>query len=176
MKLLIIFLGVMLWAAPLLAETYSWVDEKGTYNFTEDYSRVPQKYRKNLEKRDGMGDPTAPAAPYSANVVSSPGSTPKKLTPTGKDESKVTPPEKLLGGKTMTAWQQELTTAQTELKRLDARVKELGAQIKAAGAYNVTRSYVEQERQYNAAVEEYNKANIRFGELLESARKAGLPL
>ena len=43
MKLLIVFTGIMLWAAPLLAETYSWVDEKGTYNFTEDYSRVPTK-------------------------------------------------------------------------------------------------------------------------------------
>jgi replicative superfamily II helicase len=173
MKLLIVFTGVMLWAAPLLAETYSWVDEKGTYNFTEDYSRVPQKYRKNVEKRDSIEAPPIPAA---SSTASSAGSAAKSAAGTGKENVQAVAPEKLFGGKTQAAWLQELTTAQNELKRLDARVKELGMQVKNAGAYNVTRSYVDLERHYNATVEEYNKANIRFGSLMDSARKAGLPL
>lgn len=172
MKLLIAFAGFMVWAAPLLAETYSWVDDSGTYNFTEDYSRVPKKYRKSVEKRGGMEDQSAPVAPASAPPA---GGAAKSAADKGK-EAKAAAPEQLFDGKTRAAWQQELTAAQDELKRLDTRVKELGAQIKNAGAYNVTRSYAEQERQYNAAVEEYNKAYIRFGELLESARKAGIPL
>jgi hypothetical protein len=176
MKLLIFLAGFMLWAAPLLAETYSWVDETGTYNFTEDYSSVPKKYRKSVEKRGSMDSQTTPAVPPSAGTATPAGSTSKNLAGAGKEGAKTTAPEEMYGGKTMAAWQQELTTAQAELKRLDARVKELGVQVKNAGAYNVTRSYVDLERQYNAAVEEYNKAHIRFGELMESARKAGLPL
>lgn len=172
MKLLIVFTGIMLWAAPLLAETYSWVDEKGTYNFTEDYSRVPIKYRKSVEKRGDME-----VAPSPADAATPAGSTTRNDAGTGgKVESKSSIPEQLFGGKTQTVWQQELTAAQNELKRLDARVKDLASQMKNSGAYYVSRSQVDLERRYNAAVEEYNKANIRFGELLESARKAGINL
>ena len=99
MKLLIAFAGFMLWAAPLLAETYSWVDENGTYNFTEDYSRVPKKYRKSVEKRDGidarLGTPSAAASATSAGSAAA-----KSAAGTGKEEAKAADPEQLFGGKT----------------------------------------------------------------------------
>jgi Domain of unknown function (DUF4124) len=31
------------------AETYRWVDEKGTVNFTQDYGSIPEKYRDQVE-------------------------------------------------------------------------------------------------------------------------------
>ena len=170
MKLLIAFAGFMLWAAPLLAETYSWVDEKGTYNFTEDYSRIPIKYRNSVEKRDGI---EAPPAPSSAAPAVSAGSPANAAAGTGKDETKA---PQLYGGKTRAAWEQELTTAQNEVKRHEARIKELEVQLKNAGAYNVTRSHAEQQQQYLDSVNNFNKASARFFELMESARKAGLNL
>jgi len=33
------------------AETYKWVDEKGTVHFTQDYGSIPEKYRGQLEQR-----------------------------------------------------------------------------------------------------------------------------
>ncbi len=39
------------------AETYRWVDEKGTVNFTQDYGSIPEKYRDQVkEKPDKPGD------------------------------------------------------------------------------------------------------------------------
>ena len=38
------------------AETYRWVDEKGTENFTSDYGSIPEKYRDQVKaKRDEPG-------------------------------------------------------------------------------------------------------------------------
>ena len=38
------------------AETYRWVDEKGTENFTSDYRSIPEKYRDQVEtKKDEPG-------------------------------------------------------------------------------------------------------------------------
>ncbi len=38
------------------AETYRWVDEKGTVNFTQDYVSIPEKYRNQVkEKPDDPG-------------------------------------------------------------------------------------------------------------------------
>jgi hypothetical protein len=174
MKLLIVFTGIMLLAAPLLAETYSWVDEKGTYNFTEDYSRVPQKYRKNVEKRDGIDAPPTPVASPAAVTASPAGSATKGAAGTGKEAVNTSTPEQLFDGKTRAAWQQELNAAQNELKRLEARVKELEVKLNNAGAYNVTRAYRDEQQQYYTAVDDFNKATARFVGLMESARKAGL--
>ncbi len=42
--LLIIFIASTGWA-----ETYRWVDEKGTENFTSDYRSIPEKYRDQVK-------------------------------------------------------------------------------------------------------------------------------
>jgi hypothetical protein len=39
------------------AEVYKWVDEKGTVHFTDDNSRIPEKYGQNVEKRSLSEDP-----------------------------------------------------------------------------------------------------------------------
>jgi ribosomal protein L9 len=174
MKLLFVFTGFMLLAAPLLAETYSWVDEKGTYNFTEDYSRIPQKYRNSVQKRDGMENPSAPAESTSAGTAAPAESAATSSAGTGKADAKAGVSDELFGGKTRRAWQKELTAAQNEVNRREARVKELEAQLKNAGAYNVTRAHAEQQQQYLDAMNDYNKATARFVELLDAARKAGL--
>lgn len=49
--LLIIFITSTGWA-----ETYRWVDEKGTENFTSDYGSIPEKYMDQVKtKRDEPG-------------------------------------------------------------------------------------------------------------------------
>ncbi|HSB05795.1 MAG TPA: DUF4124 domain-containing protein [Thermodesulfobacteriota bacterium] len=38
------------------AETYRWVDEKGTVNFTQDYGSIPGKYRDQVKKKPDKSD------------------------------------------------------------------------------------------------------------------------
>ena len=45
--LLIIFLVVV--GSPVYAEMYKWVDEKGIVHFTDDLSKIPEKYRYDAE-------------------------------------------------------------------------------------------------------------------------------
>ncbi|MFZ2950090.1 MAG: DUF4124 domain-containing protein, partial [Desulfuromonadaceae bacterium] len=51
---------ILLLATPLYAETYSWVDDSGTYNFTEDYSRVPKKFQKKVKRREDLTPQVSP--------------------------------------------------------------------------------------------------------------------
>jgi hypothetical protein len=168
MKLLMIAF-ILLAPMPLLAATFSWTDDSGTVNFTEDFSRVPQKYRKKIEIR-GDRDSQSAEAP---EVAKSP--LPKAAAPQ-KEEVKTAVPEASYGGKSAGAWQSELTAAQSELNKLDARIKALDAERKAVAIGASDRSARELLKEYNDAVTEYNSAYERFGRMLEAARKAGLPL
>ena len=55
---LIAALTVSLLMIPFLghAEVYKWVDEKGTVHFTDDNSRIPEKYGQQVEKRSLLED------------------------------------------------------------------------------------------------------------------------
>ena len=55
-KLLVLLL--LLYPLSASAETYQWVDERGTTNFAEDLGKVPKKYRKKA-KRLGEGEDTS---------------------------------------------------------------------------------------------------------------------
>jgi hypothetical protein len=44
-------------ALPAGAEMYKWVDEKGTVHFTDDPSMIPEKNRRDTEKRKGTTEP-----------------------------------------------------------------------------------------------------------------------
>jgi len=167
MKVMLLAAGALLCAAPLMADTYSWTDQQGTVHFTEDYSRVPAKYR----KKAGIRREVEQAQPENG-AVDAVKSKPA-VVPAEKPEEKVSEPEKSYGGKTLEMWRTELVAAQVELRRLDARVKELGAQLKATGEYTF-RSELAQR--YNDSVAEYNRASAAFDELVAAARKAGVNL
>ncbi|RPJ05683.1 MAG: DUF4124 domain-containing protein [Deltaproteobacteria bacterium] len=47
----VVILSVLLISGIGWAETYRWVDEKGTVNFTQDYHSIPEKYRDQVEER-----------------------------------------------------------------------------------------------------------------------------
>jgi hypothetical protein len=58
MKRAVLTFGVMITFFVLLvifqsihAEVFKWVDDKGTVNFTEDPSTIPERYRNQLERR-----------------------------------------------------------------------------------------------------------------------------
>lgn len=41
----------MLLAQPLYAKVYKWTDEDGRTYFTDDSSKIPEKYRKNIKEK-----------------------------------------------------------------------------------------------------------------------------
>lgn len=53
------------------ATIYQWVDNNGTYNFTDDYQKIPSAYRnqahlKKMEDVPEMGSPALPSTPKAA--------------------------------------------------------------------------------------------------------------
>lgn len=48
MKSIMMLLLVAVLAQPAMGETYRWIDERGTVNFTEDPGKVPKKFRKKV--------------------------------------------------------------------------------------------------------------------------------
>ena len=52
-KVLTFTLTVSLLMIPFLvrAEVYKWIDEKGNFHFTDDYSTIPEKYGQQIERR-----------------------------------------------------------------------------------------------------------------------------
>ena len=50
MKIVILFIVILIFSvSPVYGEMYKWVDEKGALHFTDDLSKVPEKYRPDAE-------------------------------------------------------------------------------------------------------------------------------
>jgi len=56
MKILLVIILSVLISAPGFAQTYKWVDEKGGMHFTDDITKIPDKFRPNAEKIGGSED------------------------------------------------------------------------------------------------------------------------
>ena len=112
MKKLTLVLFLVLFAVPAMAETYTWTDERGTVNFTEDLGKVPKKYRK---KARIIGGDNAEAPPPAEAPEQKPaaGGVPKDAAAPvpEKDREKV-----LYGGKEGAEWSREFATVRAELK------------------------------------------------------------
>lgn len=169
MKVLIALAGFMVWAAPLLAETYSWVDETGTYNFTEDYARVPKKYRKSVGKRGNMTSEPVPTEP----VLSTSGS---KVVPGESSKNAVSgKPETAganFGGKSFDQWKQEFSEREAAMLAIRKRVDEIDALLKGSQSDKEQAQSLIPER--NKAVEQFNELRKQYDQQVELARKAGI--
>ena len=162
MKLLIALAGLLVWAAPLLAETYSWVDENGTYNFTEDYARVPKKYRKSVGTQGNM----------SAEPVVTPKTDSKVLSPVTATDGKSELPVENSGGKSMLQWKQEFSEREAAMLAVRKRVDEIDALLKGSQSDKELAQSLIPER--NKAVEQFNELRKQYDQQVELARKAGI--
>jgi len=169
LKLIRILAGVLLWTTPLMAETYSWIDENGTYNFTEDYSRVPKKYRSSVNKRGDMGVsplPKEPVSPPAGSGVAPPAASKKSAD--GKPES----PVGSFGGKSVAQWKQEFGEREAAMGAIRKRVDEIDALLKKnISDKEQTRSLVSER---NRAVEQFTEMRKEYDQFAEQARKAGI--
>lgn len=158
-------------ASPLHAESYSWVDDGGTYHFTEDLSRVPKKYRGRLRVRGDLTEvsPPAPAAPDGAGAGAPP--------PAGSPGGQVATPSRsgapLFGGRSEEAWRSQQAQLEGELRLLEGQLEQLRKQatpptgIPRERLAEITREYGETREAYRKKYEEYSR-------FLDAARQAGL--
>jgi len=168
MKLICVLAVVLLWTTPLLAETYSWIDDDGTYNFTEDYSSVPKKYRSKLDKRGDMG--ASPVSKEPASATSGSGVAPPagpKNAASGKPESAAGS----LGGKSYDQWKQEFSEREVAMQAISKRIDEIDALLKKNSSNNEQNRSLVAER--NKAVEQYTEMRRQYDQQVEMARKAG---
>lgn len=169
MKLLITLAGLLLWAAPLLAETYSWVDQNGTYNFTEDYSRVPKKYRSRVNIQGDMGARPVPkesVSPSPGSSVAPPADL--KNTAAGKLETSVGN----FGGKSYDQWKQEFSEREAAMGAIKKRVDEIDALLNKRPSNREQTQTLISER--NKAVEQFTEMRKQYDQQVELARKAGV--
>lgn len=168
MKPMIIVAAALLAATPLHAEIYSWTDNNGTVNFTEDFSQVPKKYRKKVKKRfdEEQAAPAtvsreaAPQAPVAA-----------KKAPVSEGSAAT---GEFYGGKKTAQWQQEFRLREAEYKKLEQKLDELAKLIKNPVGISRERSEA-LPQEFKETQKEYLQALKQYNELNDVANQAGLP-
>jgi hypothetical protein len=165
------FLIISLWVTPLMAETYSWTDQSGTINFTEDYSSVPRKYRKKVQKRGNIGGQPV----QTVSKEDSSGKTNSNLQQTPNQEVKaVSTDDDLYDGKNAGFWQQDFQRRGAELKRLEQQLVQLESLIrKPVGISKERTNALPQE--FKTTQKQYSEALKSYNDLNDAANKAGLP-
>jgi len=169
MKLLIALAGLLLWGAPLLAETYSWVDQAGTYNFTEDYSRVPKEYRSRVNKQGDMGAfpvQKESVSPSTGSGITLPAAS--SSTAVGNPES----PEGNFGGKSYDQWKQEFSEREAAMGAINKRVDEIDALLNKRPSNREQTQRLIFERK--SAVAQFTDMRKQYDQQVELARKAGI--
>jgi Domain of unknown function (DUF4124) len=130
MKLCILCISMVLFALPVIAETYTWEDDQGTVNFTEDLGKVPKQYRKKVKV---VGEEEVP--PPEANVGE--GKPAFKVKTEVKTEAAREPKEKapavqqaVYGGKDAKTWQSEFTSSDADVKGAEKQLVEMRNRMK----------------------------------------------
>jgi chromosome segregation ATPase len=128
MKTCIIFALLVMFAIPVEALTYKWIDDHGTINYTEDLGNVPQKYRKKVKI---VGEEEDVASPE-------PGGSKEGLKPEKKDKAKgdaseqTNAPEKkkTYGGKSAETWKRDFAQVNDDIKTNEDQLSELKDRMK----------------------------------------------
>jgi hypothetical protein len=165
---LFVYLGFMLLLVPQVhADTYSWVDDSGTFNYTEDYSRVPKKYRKKVKRSEDIPQDEQPAVSPDTGAA-----------PSGEAGKTEAPPadvsgEALYGGKSVADWRAEMDKREAELTGIEEHMEQLRKEIRdLSGSDRTQFELLKTEYDDNRAT--YNEKYQEYTELLETIRKAGL--
>jgi len=123
-KMLFTLVIVFIFVGTAAAETYKWIDDKGTINFTEDYSSIPKKYRKKARMiGDVSGD--APSAVTSGTEEKSNGQAKKHVAGNTENAATEKPEKKVFyGGKSGDAWKSEFTKLKADLQNVQTQINE----------------------------------------------------
>ncbi len=181
---------LMLVMQPVMAETYKWMDRKGTVNYTDDLSNVPEKYRNKVEivggsaaatteviKEEG-GEAKEAKEPETNEPVAPPVNEKKEpVVAPAKDGASAAEKEKKkvrYGDKDEDAWKSEFASLNKELKFDDEQLKEKRARL-ADPAKLVRAEYRGLEREIKNLESRQADLQAKLDALREAAAKVGVP-
>jgi hypothetical protein len=150
------------------AETYTWTDDKGSFNFTDDLSNVPRKYRATV-KRSSEAD-----APPKEPVIQEKGSVPPatdRAVAIEKTDGIAQEGVREYQGKTLDAWRAELGQKEDELKRMRHQLEMIKDALKGPDVEERLRL----TNEYNRLGEEFNQKFSDYSATVEAVRKAFEP-
>ncbi len=174
MKIVNFCLAIFLVALPVLADTYTWVDDQGTVNFTEDLGNVPPKYRKKVRILGEEAPPPsttneggeAPAAKEKGGAAARVKGAPQGAGEDGKKE--------IYGGKDVERWKSEFAAANAELKSSETLLSEYQDRLKDTS--NMSRAqYLSIQNSIKSLENSVRVRKNRLDELKRNAEAAGVP-
>ncbi len=171
-KTFLVSVILMLTAGFAAADMYKWVDDKGTINFTEDYSKIPKKYRKKVKvKREDVG-----GAPES---VSAAGESPKKelsVKSAGDNGANVKEEKKkvVYGGRSEDEWKNDFRKLIDRIDNVQAQIDERKGRLNDPDSLSRAR-YRGIELETKDLEEKLAQLRGNLEALDASATKAGVP-
>lgn len=164
-----VYLAVMLLLifslADVHAEVYTWTDEQGTVNFTDDFSSIPIKFRKQSQK---LGEPE-PSPASKESTPKSPHESPQAVSGAVTGESAQAG---ISAGKSYDQWKKDLEDREAALSALKGRMDEIAYRLK-----NVPARKEEQEtlvEEHKALFNRFNELKAQYNQQVEKARKDGV--
>jgi hypothetical protein len=166
----------LLIAVEASSAVYMWEDDHGVTGFTEDYGKIPQKYRKkarivgqdqvdNAETRT-VGEPqmVKPVKPPVTDAIEG----------TGSSAPVKTQIKKLFGGKDESYWLNEFGKQKAELRSYKDQLDAISARFANSG--QMSRSeYKSLENTRKLLEEQEGAAKKRFESLTAEANRVGVP-
>jgi hypothetical protein len=174
-KAFMVLIVLCLAAGSAAAETYKWVDDKGTINFTEDYSKIPKKYRKKVKVKRDIGESTPEAATTAGEEVkkdrATKGGDGTKETAAGVKEEKK---KNVYGGRTEDEWKADFRRLNDNINSVQAQIDERKARLNNPD--NLSRGrYRGIEIEIKDLEEKMTQLQDRMSALDGTATKAGVP-
>ncbi len=155
-----------------IAETYKWVDDKGTVNFADDLSQVPKKYRKKVRTMGDIGPSDAGSAETAGEATPARGT---EVSPVAGE----TPEEKgkkdtLFGGKSGATWKGEFSALRTDVAATDDRITELNKRLSDTSGMSRT-EYLSIQNTIKNLRFHRDEVSRKLDSLNEAASRAGVP-
>jgi Domain of unknown function (DUF4124) len=124
MKIGIVVALLAMFAVPAAAVTYTWEDDQGTVNFTEDLGSVPQKFRKKA-KVLGAEEEEAPPAAKEPKEAAQPVQKGKEAGPAKEQPAEKKDTKKIYGDKPAEAWKSEFAQLNADIKTAEDQLVEM---------------------------------------------------
>jgi hypothetical protein len=125
-QIVIVLIASLVAASPAAAEVYRWVDDRGVIGYTEDFGRIPEKYRKNATVvGEDQGSEIQPVQ------EPLPGVRPSTSGAGGKAQQKPEQVKKEIsyGGKDPSFWRGEFSRLKGELRGIRDQRSAVGARL-----------------------------------------------
>jgi len=173
-KMLITLVIVLIFVGTAAAETYKWIDGKGTINFTEDYSQIPKKYRKKARK---IGDVSGDTSSTVTSGTEERSNGQAKKTAAGDTENGSTEKQEkknFYGGKSGDAWKSEFSKLKAEMQNVQTQINEKRSRLNNSA--NLTRAqYLGIEYSIKDLETKHAELQDRQNTLDSAASQAGVP-